>query len=532
MNPVHLAAGIAGIAAVIGGYLWHLRARHRRDLALKASLVAPDPVSRIVAVDMLASRGIADHADVLRERSQVETDPEVQRALAEVVLRHQWEPVTDSKMVELRVWASRLLSQATRGWTGPDRRRPWSQVSKAWTGPERRRQRAADASRQDGDESSNRQRSPLVQQQGPRVPVVVVTGAGSPAGPGMVRRLRLCGYKVVALETNPSFIGRRTDHGTIGMPPATDASFVEALISAARSAGALSAAGEDSRLRAFGPSSKPSAGLPDVAGSWASDPFALRTDETRTATACLLVPADPYEVLVLSRASERLRSLGIATLLPAPGSVLACADRWLLYQVLSNAGVQVPAAALGSSGGIPGPWTVVPRYLRGSSPALEVAFASHLAAAMAQVRSPLVVTKTPGRTFVVDVVAPGIGPVLTFAQAVLPMRDGRAALATAERIVNPDLAGMVEAVVGALALTGAFSIEGVLSPGGQPVVSGVSPALSAYATAGFAGGEQMVGAYVSAIQQRYDHHHQLASFTDPGVELVPSWQRDPIHLAS
>ena len=111
MSPLELSFLAAGVGAVGLALLWRALARRRARTVLRRALADPDPTQRRVAVQVAARQGLGRHAKVLLDLARREEDPVVLRALADEVVRNQWEPDDQRRLVELRLWASRHVEE-------------------------------------------------------------------------------------------------------------------------------------------------------------------------------------------------------------------------------------------------------------------------------------------------------------------------------------------------------------------------------------------------------------------------------------
>ena len=171
----------------------------------------------------------------------------------------------------------------------------------------------------------------------PTRPVVLVTGAGGPAGVAVIRALRGVGHRVIAADADSSAVGFRLADEFARVPRADDPAFAESLLKVAARSGAVA-----------------------------------------------LIPTVAEELRPLHAAAGQLGDAGIATWLPHPWSVEHCVDKWLFYELMTKHGIPVPATSRWSEGGIPGPWIVKPRFGRGSRDVYEVNDTTGLAYAIGQ----------------------------------------------------------------------------------------------------------------------------------------------------
>src|SRR5205807_6921241 len=114
-----------------------------------------------------------------------------------------------------------------------------------------------------------------------------------------------------------------------------------------------------------------------------------------------LISTVTEEMLVLSTRTDDVRAV-VPTWLPPHSALEICHDKWLFAGAMRDAGVLVPATALGSADGVPGPWIVKPRFARGSRGVRFVDRPADLDAAFAAAPDPIVQTRITGHEFTVD----------------------------------------------------------------------------------------------------------------------------------
>ncbi|MGH9292908.1 MAG: ATP-grasp domain-containing protein [Acidimicrobiales bacterium] len=219
-GSAELGTAVAGAALVGAALTWRLTARRGARNAIRSALRSPERESRLAALHIIASEGVASYSSVLRERAGAETDPEIRRTLAEVVARAQWEPAADEALVELRLWAHR-------------------QLAKASDGP------AVEPESGDGAADGAGEGAPPVEPRwwrlAPKDPspaTVLVTGAGGPAGVAVIRWLRASGHRVVAADVDPLAVGLRLGDEYALIERFSAPGYVASLCRAATAAGA------------------------------------------------------------------------------------------------------------------------------------------------------------------------------------------------------------------------------------------------------------------------------------------------------
>ena len=172
------------LPAVLSKRLAARRERNRVDYRLGHL----SPPERAAAVQALAANGLGAHAATLIAVASFEADGLVLNALAEAVAARQWEPLSDRRILALRLWA--------RAWV---MRQPIDHGH------------GAVASRRPGRT------------------LVAVTGAGGPAGIAVVRSLLAAGEQVLALDADPGAAGMRLGCLSAVLPRADDPAYPDAL---------------------------------------------------------------------------------------------------------------------------------------------------------------------------------------------------------------------------------------------------------------------------------------------------------------
>jgi carbamoyl-phosphate synthase large subunit len=248
---------------------------------------------------------------------------------------------------------------------------------------------------------------------------------------------------------------------------------------------------------------------PDFAASVAK--LAARTG----ATALVCTVAE--EMAALHEGASMLAEAGLLTWLPSAGSVRTCTDKWLFARACAAAGIPVPATALGTLHGVPGPWIVKPRFGRGSRDVYAVDVAEEAAWAMARVPDPLVQTRLAGAEFTVDAL---VSPGGALAGAVPRWRlVTRAGISTTSRTFDsPSLVAGVGRLVAALALEGPVNVQGFLSEGGEFSFTEVNPRMSGGLPLSLAAGADFVGEYLRGVEGLPVRPERLVA--RPGVTMV------------
>jgi carbamoyl-phosphate synthase large subunit len=487
-----LAVGGLLIALGVG---WRLIVTWRIRRRLISLLGSADPGTRAGTLTILVAEGIERFAPALRRMSEIETEPAVLNALAEVVSRTQVMPAHTPDLLLLRLWAAarlgagapparpasipgqgvvisngsaidgsagrhRLPAPARRSAGVPPGTTPPADmfvsaavgttdgesmghpvaatkpvVGHSWAAP---RQDAA-PSRDPADDDARDAR------------VVLVTGAGGPAGVAVIRALRHAGHRVVACDADPYAVGFRLADEFARMPRADDPAFAEGVTKAVVRSGAVA-----------------------------------------------LISTVAEELAPLHAAAAPLAEAGAATWLPDPWSVEQCVDKWLFYQLMTEHGVPVPATAQRSEHGVPGPWIIKPRFGRGSRDVYDAANAADLSYALSHAPEPLVQTKITGREFTVDTLSGKDGQLYG---AVPRWRlETKAGISTKGRTFrHHELVDMVAELLGVLRLEGPACVQGFRTDEGQLVFIEVNPRFSGGLPLSLAAGADLVGQYLNRI---------------------------------
>jgi carbamoyl-phosphate synthase large subunit len=486
------AVGCLLIAVGVG---WRLvvtwRIRHR----LIGLLGSADPATRAGTLTILVAEGIERFAPALRRLSETETDPVVLDALAEAVSRTQAMPARTPDLISLRLWAATrpgaappaqpapipsmptegaVISNgsATNGSAGRHRL-PMPATRSASVTPETTP--AADlfvpvavASTNGKSTGHAAATAGPAAEPAPRRPaaaphpdpadgaardarVVLVTGAGGPAGVAVIRALRRVGHRVVAADADAYAVGFRLADEFARVPRADDPAFAESVIKAVARSGAVA-----------------------------------------------LISTVAEELAPLHAAAGPLAEAGAATWLPDPWSVAHCVDKWLFYELMTKHGVPVPATERWSERGVPGPWIVKPRFGRGSRDVYDAANAADLSYALSHAPEPLVQTKINGREFTVDTLSGQDGRLYG---AVPRWRVETKAGISTKGITfdDPELIAMVAELLGVLRLEGPACVQGFRTDAGQLVFIEVNPRFSGGLPLSLASGADLVGQYLNRI---------------------------------
>lgn len=513
MSRSTLALFVVGGLLVILGIGWRIITTRRIRHRLISLLGSTDPATRAGTLAIIAAEGIEGFAPQLLRMSKTERNPTVLTALADVVNRTQGMPARSPDLISLRLWAAargtvrpvgavaplrstisapRLKPIPSKGIVIDERslmngntgrhgilalsvpqmngntQRHRTPAMNAYQGraaaqPERSIQNGAasvpgrvtghheapqqpfggrtqSAPRRDGDDGRRLTR-----------PVVLVTGAGGPAGVAVIRALRRAGHRVIAADADSSAVGLRLADEFARVPRADDPAFAESLVKVAVRSGAVA-----------------------------------------------LIPTVAEELRPLHAAAGQLGDAGLATWLPHPQSVEHCTDKWLFYQLMTKHGIPVPPTSRWSERGIPGPWIVKPRFGRGSRDVYQVNDTTGLAYAFGRVSEPLVQTKITGQEFTVDTLSGDDGRLYG---AVPRWRlETKAGISTKGRTFeSPELVREIAKLLAVLRLAGPACVQGFQTDQGKLVFIEVNPRFSGGLPLSLAAGADLVGQYLNRI---------------------------------
>ena len=476
---VLLAAGGLLIALGVG---WRLIVTWRIRRRLISLLGSADPVTRAGTLTILVAEGIERFAPALRRMSETETDPAVLNALAEVVSRTQAMPARTPDLISLRLWAATrpgavapparpaaipvegvVISNgnAIAGRTGRHRLAPVFVPAAIATANGESGTANGESGTANGESMGYPVAAAKASSVAPRQDpadggaqdgrVVLVTGAGGPAGVAVIRALRRAGHRVVACDADRYAVGFRLADEFARVPRADDPAFAESVTKAVARSGAVA-----------------------------------------------LISTVAEELAALHAAAARLADAGAATWLPDPWSVEHCVDKWLFHQLMTEHGVPVPATAQWSEHGVPGPWIVKPRFGRGSRDVYDVANAADLAYALSHAPEPLVQTKLTGREFTVDTLSGQDG--LLHGAVPRWRLETKAGISTkGVTFRHHELVDLVAELLGVLRLEGPACVQGFRTDEGQLVFTEVNPRFSGGLPLSLAAGADLVGQCLNRI---------------------------------
>ncbi|HXA32893.1 MAG TPA: ATP-grasp domain-containing protein [Acidimicrobiales bacterium] len=281
--------------------------------------------------------------------------------------------------------------------------------------------------------------------------VVMVTGAGGPAGVSVIQALRRAGHRTVGVDASPEAVGIRLADAGGTLPRADEPGFGTALC--------------------------------DLA-------------QKHSVTA--VIPSVAEELVTLAGAASDLDRAGIAHWFPEPGAVVSCTDKWLFHQAITAAGLPGPPTALGTADGVPGPWVVKPRHGRGSRDIHLTDDRASIPRIVAEVPDAMVQHCLTGREFTIDALVDHDGVLV----AAVPRwrSETKAGISVRGETFGHDaLVEGVGALMGALGLTGPANIQGFIPETGPFAFTEVNPRFSGGLPLSLGAGAELVEQYLRGM---------------------------------
>jgi carbamoyl-phosphate synthase large subunit len=489
MSVLAVEVLVAAVVLVAVAVMWRTHWRWRARRVVVEALTSPDPRRRQAGVLMASHEGLAPYVEPMAGLVAVETDPDVIEALVQAVRCNQWLPATHPSLVMLRLWAAgrevdnqakvtvavsapadEVATNVTRPVAsgGGEVATPTAGVATPVEAPADPRDRGhllvvdltTDQALADADPARSRlalAAPPAIRglpgAAGGEVLNVLVTGAGGPAGVGVIQALLGAGHRVVAADADPQSAGLALTEQSGVLPMASHRDFIRAVCDLGRRTGAE-----------------------------------------------ILVSTVAEEIVVLAAAPYYLKRDGnLDVWIPRPQVVARCIDKWEMALIAVREGLSFPPTNLGSATGVPGPWVVKPRLGRGSRDVHIVHDEERLAWAIEQVPGAIVQSLLPGQEFTVDVLA---GRDYSILGAVPRWRlQTKAGISTKGRtFVNTRLVEEVARVSRVLGLEGPFNIQGFLDPDGRLGFTDLNPRFSGGLALSLAAGADLVGQYLRGIR--------------------------------
>ncbi len=281
--------------------------------------------------------------------------------------------------------------------------------------------------------------------------VVMVTGAGGPAGVSVIQALGKAGHRTVGVDASPDAVGIRLADSGGTLPRADEPGFGAALA-------------------------------------------ALGCEHSVTA----VISSVAEELVALADVTADLDAAGIAHWFPEPAAVVSCTDKWFFHQALTAAGLPGPPTALGTAEGVPGPWVVKPRHGRGSRDIHLTDDATSIPRLVAEVPDAMVQHCLTGQEFTIDALTDHNGLVV----AAVPRwrSETKAGISVrGETFAHDALVEGVAALMGALGLTGPANIQGFIPEAGTFTFTEVNPRFSGGLPLSLGAGAELVEQYLRGM---------------------------------
>lgn len=525
VDSLEIVIAACGALLLIAAMIWRSRASRQQIKAISRALVDADLETRKAALFMASEQGLGPYLQLLAERTRQETEEPVLEALMEVVLRNQWEPSDNRRLIELRLWAEARRAHASaaavvasasvnhNGHVSPPAFDAEAEQAESFAErPRGGRARVIGNGigdiEVDLDDFIGGEEIRVTMAPSTTAPKAV-EGTGRHAGSngnGVPREHPRSG---VLLESRPD----RTDHRrparrVSSASPAPRRRLPTVIVTGAGGAAGVAVV---RGLQANGHSvvAVDSDGL--AAGLRLADESAIipRSDDPTFIDALsdiidgvetqMLIPTLTEELLALAGAEAVLEAKGVATWLPSPAAVEVCMDKWQFAGLLEDNSIAGPATNLGSGEGVPGAWVVKPRFGRGSRDVHFVDRMADLRWILPRVPEPIVQTRLNGREFTVDVLIDRDG---SLAGAVPRWRlETKAGISTKGRTFSDDdLIRAVEDLLVATGLTGPANVQGCMAADGTPSFIEVNPRFSGGLPLSLAAGADLLGEYVRGIE--------------------------------
>jgi hypothetical protein len=120
VTPAEGVVGAVAVAAVSRPVVSRLLRRRAARRRLVQALRSTSEAERLAAVRLLVEQSVGDHARLLWTMvSRGELDGQAQRALAQGVALHSWEPTVNRHMQRLRRWAAEIQPRSGSLELGP-----------------------------------------------------------------------------------------------------------------------------------------------------------------------------------------------------------------------------------------------------------------------------------------------------------------------------------------------------------------------------------------------------------------------------
>jgi predicted ATP-grasp superfamily ATP-dependent carboligase len=283
----------------------------------------------------------------------------------------------------------------------------------------------------------------------PPLPRVMVTGAGGAAGVAVIRDLRRAGHHVVGVDADEMAVGFELADEFRVVPRWDDRAFARSV-----------------------------------------------TDAAATTDVDALICTVAEEIGTLD--ADALAGAGVRTMLPDAEAARTCVDKWAFAAAMTDAGLPAPRTELGSSGDIPKPWIVKPRFGRGSRDVTVAHTVAELRVALRRTPDPIVQALVSGREFTADALVDRSGSVA----GVVPRwrLETKAGISTRGMTFHdPEVVNIVTIALKAVGIVGPAGAQGFVTDAGDVVIIEINPRFTGGLPLSLHAGADLVGEYLRAI---------------------------------
>ena len=288
--------------------------------------------------------------------------------------------------------------------------------------------------------------------------VVLVTGAGGPAGVAIIQALQPR-HRVIAVDADPDAAGLFLADAAAIVPLAHEPGFAKTIA--------------------------------DVAAQH---------------EATTLISTIPAEMSVLT-------DIDIPHWFPSPATLRLCADKWLFYQTMRRFGIPTPISTSKPNGRIPGPWVIKPRSGSGGR-GVRFVDDPYLARRLFKPGDDIMQTHQSGREFTADCLVGHHGELV--ACITRWRNETRGGISVkGETFVSVAVTMTCRNVLNAIRLTGIANVQGFVNDGGT-VITECNPRFSGGLPLTIAAGADLPNEYVRMI-----HTDEVPVITfDPGIRMT------------
>ena len=243
--------------------------------------------------------------------------------------------------------------------------------------------------------------------------VVLVTGAGGPAGVAVIQALQAAGHRTVGVDVSPDAAGiRLADEGTV---------------------------------------------IPQAGNPYLHTAITTIIDRYDVSTLISTIPAE----------MSALDKLDIPHWFPSLSARSLCTDKWLFYQALLAADIPTPCSSSCVDNSVPGPWILKPRSGSGSK-GIRTTGSSWTIGALWNTGD-ILQTQIAGREFTADCLVARDGTVVACVPRWrIATRGGISTIG--ETFESDDVTAMCSRVLQTIRLTGVANVQGFVNRDGVTII--------------------------------------------------------------